>query len=76
MEQIAISMNQLDSVTQRNAKNALELSSAAEELDGQSSGLSQLMEFFKIDDNSHTILSPEDKNSDNIEMDLREFSRM
>jgi len=76
MEQIAVSMTQLDGVTQRNARNALELSSAAEELDGQSSGLTKLMEFFKTDENNnHRILTPKNNEIDD-EMDLREFSRM
>ncbi len=80
MNQIATAMNELDTVTQRNAKNAQELSAAAEELDGQSNGLTKLMEFFKIDEkNNHAILAPKKKSvvlDDDIEMDLREFSRM
>jgi len=75
--QIASAMNDLDSVTQRNTKNAHELSAAAEELDGQSLGLSKLMEFFIIDQNNdHTILAPKYDLDDVEDMDLREFTRM
>ena len=77
MEQIATAMNELDMVTQKNTKNAHSLSSAAEELDGQSIGLSKLMDFFKTDTNNNlTILSPKIIQENDDEMDLREFSRM
>ncbi len=80
MSQIATAMSQLDGVTQKNAKNAQELSAAAEELDGQSNGLSKLMEFFVIDENNnHKILSPKKnivQDDDEEIMDLREFTRM
>ena len=80
MEQISQAMNDLDSVTQKNVKNAQNLSSFAEELDGQSAGLSKLMEFFQInEDNDKEILAPQIEKIENEHlkgMDLREFSRM
>lgn len=80
MEQISQAMNDLDSVTQKNVKNAQNLSSFAEELDGQSAGLSKLMEFFQInEDNNKEILSPQIQTVENEHlkgMDLREFTRM
>jgi methyl-accepting chemotaxis protein len=79
MTQIATAMNELDMITQRNAKNAQELSSAAEQLDGQSLGLTKLMEFFKTNDtNIHAVLSANTKLQDEFEheMDLSEFTRM
>jgi hypothetical protein len=48
-------MSQVDSVTQRNASSAEELSSTAEELAAQSEQLQQLMTFFRVagEQNSH-----------------------
>ena len=80
MEQISQAMNDLDTVTQKNVKNAQDLSSFAEELDGQSAGLSKLMEFFQInEENDKEILAPQIEKIENEHlkgMDLREFSRM
>ena len=47
-------MSQVDSVTQRNASSAEELSSTAEELAGQSAQLQQLMTFFRVADDDST----------------------
>jgi methyl-accepting chemotaxis protein len=41
-------MSSVDSVTQRNASSAEELSSTAEELAAQSEALQQLMAFFRV----------------------------
>ncbi len=41
-------MSQVDTVTQRNASSAEELSSTAEELAAQSEQLQQLMTFFRV----------------------------
>jgi len=79
IEQISQAMVQLDGITQTNAISAQELSSAAEELDGQSNGLVQLMQFFKTSDkNNNIILEPHAKSDiENSEaMDLREFTRL
>jgi methyl-accepting chemotaxis protein len=48
-------MSQVDSVTQRNASSAEELSSTAEELAAQSEQLQQLMTFFRVagEQNAH-----------------------
>jgi methyl-accepting chemotaxis protein len=43
-------MTQVDTVTQRNASTAEELSSTSEELAAQASSLNQLVSFFKLDD--------------------------
>jgi methyl-accepting chemotaxis protein len=48
--QISRAMSQVDSVTQRNASSAEELSSTAEELAAQSAQLQQLMTFFRVAD--------------------------
>jgi methyl-accepting chemotaxis protein len=45
-------MTQVDTVTQRNASTAEELSSTSEELAAQASSLNQLVGFFKLDDAS------------------------
>lgn len=87
MGQIATAMHELDTITQKNARSAQELSAAAEELDGQSNGLLKLMSFFKTGEiQAQEILSPlfEAKSEpivENIvdsseEMDLREFTRL
>ena len=52
--QISRAMSQVDSVTQRNASSAEELSSTAEELAGQSAQLQQLMTFFRVADEDST----------------------
>ena len=52
--QISRAMSQVDSVTQRNASSAEELSSTAEELAGQSAQLQQLMTFFRVADDDST----------------------
>ena len=49
--QINRAMSQVDTVTQRNASSAEELSSTAEELAAQSAQLQQLMTFFHVADN-------------------------
>ena len=56
VDQINKAMNQVDTVTQRNASSAEELSSTAEELAAQSKQLQQLMTFFRVtsDQPSHT----------------------
>lgn len=46
--QINKAMSSVDTVTQRNASSAEELSSTAEELAAQSEGLQQLMAFFRV----------------------------
>jgi len=46
--QINQAMSQVDTVTQRNASSAEELSSTAEELAAQSEQLQQLMTFFRV----------------------------
>jgi hypothetical protein len=46
--QINKAMSQVDTVTQRNASSAEELSSTAEELAAQSEQLQQLMTFFRV----------------------------
>ena len=78
IEQISNAMLQLDDVTQSNSTSAQELSSAAEELDGQSNGLVKLMEFFQTNSlNNNMILPPNAMESEMAEgMDLREFTRM
>lgn len=78
IEQISQAMLQLDEITQTNSTSAQELSSAAEELDGQSNGLVKLMEFFKTSSsNVNTILTPYAAEAEIEEtMDLREFSRL
>lgn len=77
IEQISDAMIQLDTVTQTNASSAQELSSAAEELDGQSNGLIKLMEFFKTVHAENRILTPNSSESQTENsMDLREFSRL
>ncbi len=48
VDQINKAMNQVDTVTQRNASSAEELSSTAEELAAQSKQLQQLMTFFRV----------------------------
>ncbi len=50
--QINASMSQLDSVTQQNAAGSEELSSASEEMTAQAEGLSNMMSFFIVNDNS------------------------
>ena len=50
--QITSAMNQLDQVTKTNAMSSQELASAAEELNGQANTLSQMMQFFKINQSS------------------------
>jgi methyl-accepting chemotaxis protein len=51
--QINKAMSQVDTVTQRNASSAEELSSTSEELAAQSEELQQLMTFFKVRGNEH-----------------------
>ncbi len=53
--QINKAMAQVDTVTQRNASSAEELSSTAEELAAQSEQLQQLMTFFRVAENSPPI---------------------
>ena len=79
IEQISQAMVQLDNITQSNSISAQELSSAAEELDGQSNGLVKLMQFFQTsNNNNNTILTPNSNtDEENSEaMDLREFTRL
>jgi len=78
IEQISQAMLQLDGVTQSNTTSAQELSSAAEELDGQSNGLVRLMEFFKTSTiHNNVILTPNAIESQLLNsMDLREFTRL
>lgn len=64
IEQINISMNQLDSVTQQNAAGSEELASASEEMSAQAEGLKTMMEFFKVE-NTHKVLTPSLKSSHN-----------
>lgn len=47
-------MTQVDSVTQRNASTAEELSSTSEELATQAAGLNELVGYFKLDDDALT----------------------
>jgi methyl-accepting chemotaxis protein len=54
VEQINTAMNQVDTVTQRNASAAEELSSTAEELAAQSEQLQQLMTFFRLSTDVHS----------------------
>ena len=54
ISQITLSMGELDSVIQENAKISSELAATSEELDGQISGLMEIMEFFKIDGDGMT----------------------
>ena len=53
VEQINKAMNQVDTVTQRNASAAEELSSTAEELAAQSEQLQQSMTFFRVSGDQH-----------------------
>jgi methyl-accepting chemotaxis protein len=54
VDQINKAMNQVDTVTQRNASSAEELSSTAEELAAQSEQLQQLMTFFRVSGESQS----------------------
>jgi methyl-accepting chemotaxis protein len=54
ISQITSAMNQLDQVTQANASSSQELASAAEELNGQANTLSQMMQFFKINNSDRS----------------------
>ena len=56
--QINKAMAQVDQVTQRNASSAEELSSTAEELASQSESLLQLMNYFKVSDDSGVSFQP------------------
>ena len=56
IEQINISMNQLDSVTQQNAAGSEELASAAEEMTAQAEGLKAMMDFFTVENKK--VLTP------------------
>ena len=63
IEQINISMNQLDSVTQQNAAGSEELASAAEEMTAQAEGLKAMMEFFTVENKK--VLTPLPKGNSN-----------
>ena len=52
ISQINSAMTQLDQVTQQNAAGSEELASAAEEMSSQAQQLIQMMEFFKVEDDS------------------------
>ncbi len=54
-EQIAKSIQQLDSVIQQNASVSEEMSSTAEELSSQAEQLAELMSFFAIDDDRRSL---------------------
>lgn len=82
MGQIAAAMSELDGVTQANARSAQELSSAAEELDGQSMGLAKLLQFFKtgteLERHGDAFYSQyaREYNNERAKINLREFSRL
>lgn len=65
--QINKAMSQVDTVTQRNASSAEELSSTAEELAAQSEQLQQLMTFFRVSGEQFTHV---DKNEKRVTMNL------
>ena len=89
--QINTAMTQLDQVTQTNATSALEMSSAAEELSGQTSALVNMMSFFSTNgdtsvqhaNNTHpsaqnqvnTQQPAEESVSGDTTLDLRDFDR-
>ncbi len=50
--QITSAMQQLDQITQQNASGSEELAATAEEMQAQSKALQQVMEFFKVDQNT------------------------
>jgi methyl-accepting chemotaxis protein len=52
--QINTAMNQLNQITQQNASSSEELAATAEEMSSQAEHLSELIGFFKDDDNSQT----------------------
>jgi methyl-accepting chemotaxis protein len=57
-------MSQVDTVTQRNASSAEELSSTAEELAAQSEQLQQLMTFFRVAGEQPALRNGDTRNSD------------
>ena len=87
ISQIAQSMNQLDQVTQNNATGSQELASISEELDAQIVSLANVMKFFKFTKDKHnneinkSAFEVKDfsklsvANSDDLDLDLREFER-
>lgn len=56
--QINRSMGQLDEMTQRNAAAAEQLSTTAEELNGQAEALQAAIAFFRVADSSDTLQAP------------------
>ena len=85
ISQITTAMSQLDQVTQANATSSQALASSAEQLNGQANSLTDMISFFKLDNNyvNNSLsfdkvapqTSPKPIQNTNNEFDLREFDR-